>query len=119
MSGLVSTRRASELSGASLRQIGYWQSVGLVQPSVPAAGSGSRCGWSAQDVLRLRVIVQLLAHGAGISTAALAADCAESDEPGRWLLVSCGGVYKGHDPLGSGCSAGILVDLDALGTAVV
>lgn len=57
------------MTGASYRQLDYWDRTGLVEPAQAAQGSGSQRRYSAADVVRLRVIVLLL--GAGLSLQAI------------------------------------------------
>lgn len=57
----VAVRR---LTGITYRQLDYWDTTGLVRPSVRgAAGKGSRRVYSFQDVLEVRVISRLRALG--------------------------------------------------------
>jgi hypothetical protein len=52
------------LTGLSYRRLDYWDRIGLVRPSVtPAAGSGSLRLYSADDVVMIRAILDLLAAG--------------------------------------------------------
>ena len=55
--------------GASFRQIDYWARIGLVVPSGGiASGSGSRRGWTDDDVALLRLVVRLRNAGLELST---------------------------------------------------
>jgi DNA-binding transcriptional MerR regulator len=95
----------------SLRQIRYWDSTGLVRPSVQAArGRGSRRLYSFEDLLELRVIFRL--RNAGLSlqkvrkvTDYLRAHHAEVRRPlANMKLITDGEtVYISTDP-------GVLVD---------
>lgn len=61
------SKQAQEIAGITYRQLDYWARTGLVQPSVTAAvGSGSRRAYSYGDLLRLRVIKDLLDNGVGL-----------------------------------------------------
>lgn len=56
-------QEAAEASGASYRQIDYWQSAGFIQPTVQPTGSGHFRRYSPADVERLRVAVKLINAG--------------------------------------------------------
>ena len=56
----VSTKMVAEVSGASVRQLGYWASTGLVRPSGRrAAGRGTRRRYTFQDVVAAMTVVEL------------------------------------------------------------
>lgn len=55
---------AQKIAGLSLRQVRYWDELGLVRPSVqPARGRGSRRLYSFEDLVELRIIAQLRTSG--------------------------------------------------------
>lgn len=56
----VSSVEACYLADVSYRQIDYWTRLGLVEPTRPATGSGSRRRWTLADVLVLRVVHRLM-----------------------------------------------------------
>lgn len=56
----VSSAEACHLAGVTYRQVDYWTRLGLVEPTRPAVGSGSRRRWTLQDVLVLRVVHRLM-----------------------------------------------------------
>src|SRR5260370_40976844 len=59
-----STYEIAQLSGFSMRQIGYWAKQGIIFPSVQqACGPGTRRQYSFDDLLQLRFIRQLKNHG--------------------------------------------------------
>ena len=61
------SKQAQEIAGITYRQLDYWARTGLVQPSVmEAVGSGSRRAYSYGDLLKLRVIKDLLDNGVGL-----------------------------------------------------
>lgn len=61
------SKQAQEIAGITYRQLDYWARTGLVRPSVMAAvGSGSRRAYSYGDLLKLRVIKDLLDNGVGL-----------------------------------------------------
>jgi DNA-binding transcriptional MerR regulator len=58
------TAQIAELSGFSVRQIGYWARQGIIIPSIQQAyGSGTRRLYSFDDLLQLRFVRQLMNHG--------------------------------------------------------
>ncbi|MCY3787040.1 MAG: MerR family transcriptional regulator [bacterium] len=71
MSGNVvasySSKQTQQIAGITYRQLDYWARTGLVQPSVASAtGSGSRRAYSYSDLLKLRIIKDLLDNGVGL-----------------------------------------------------
>ncbi len=59
-----STQEIAQMSGFTVRQIGYWAKQGIVVPSVQQAhGSGTRRRYSFDDFLQLRFVRQLISHG--------------------------------------------------------
>ncbi|SRR6266702_379723 len=58
------TAEVAQMSGFSVRQIGYWAQQGIIVPSVqPSHGSGTRRRYSFDDLLQLRFVRQLMNHG--------------------------------------------------------
>jgi MerR HTH family regulatory protein len=56
------------VTGLSYRRLDYWDRIGLVRPSVmPAAGSGSQRLYSADDVVLVKAILDLLGKGFSLS----------------------------------------------------
>jgi DNA-binding transcriptional MerR regulator len=51
------------LTGVSGRQVEHWATSGIVRPSVPAAGKGTRRGYSFKDLVALRVAKRLKDEG--------------------------------------------------------
>lgn len=61
------SKQTQEIAGITYRQLDYWARTGLVGPSVTAArGSGSRRAYSYSDLLKLRIIKDLLDRGVGL-----------------------------------------------------
>ncbi len=61
------SKQTQDIAGITYRQLDYWARTGLVQPSVAAAnGSGSRRAYSYSDLLKLRIIKDLLDRGVGL-----------------------------------------------------
>ena len=60
-------KTAQRLTGVTYRQLDYWDSSGLVRPSVRSAqGKGSRRVYSFADVVELRVVTRMLDSGIGL-----------------------------------------------------
>jgi len=51
------------LTGVSTRQVEHWATTGVVRPSIPAAGKGTRRGYSFKDLVALRVAKRLKDEG--------------------------------------------------------
>jgi len=51
------------LTGVSARQVEHWATTGVVRPSFPAAGKGTRRGYSFKDLVALRVAKRLKDEG--------------------------------------------------------
>ncbi|RJR33828.1 MAG: MerR family transcriptional regulator [Deltaproteobacteria bacterium] len=51
------------LTGVSSRQVEHWATTGIVKPSIPAAGKGTRRGYSFKDLVALRVAKGLKDEG--------------------------------------------------------
>jgi DNA-binding transcriptional MerR regulator len=51
------------LTGVSARQVEHWATTGVVRPSIPAAGKGTRRGYSFKDLVALRVAKRLKDEG--------------------------------------------------------
>lgn len=45
------------MTGATYRQVDHWARAGIVTPSVPAAGCGTRRRWSPDDVVEVARVV--------------------------------------------------------------
>ncbi|MGB8344464.1 MAG: MerR family transcriptional regulator [Ktedonobacteraceae bacterium] len=59
-----STHEIAEMSGFSIRQLGYWAKQGIIVPGVQQAhGSGTRKRYSFDDLLQLRFVRRLKNHG--------------------------------------------------------
>lgn len=63
-----STADVARLTGASFRQLDYWDRTGLISPSIRQASGTGMPGrrYSAEDLARTRVIVALLRLGVSI-----------------------------------------------------
>lgn len=60
---MISTSQVAQLTGATMRQLDYWCSTGLIRPATPAGGSGKHRRFNFVDVVRLKAIVRLLNAG--------------------------------------------------------
>lgn len=88
------------ITGASLRQLDYWDKIGLASPSGTQA---RRKGWRAytfDDLIRIIAVVKLRTEGVGLQTIQKVIEALKlhSQDPLRELkLLVCGGrvfVYK-------------------------
>jgi len=92
--GLVSTPEAAQRVGLSFRQIDHYVRTHAVYPTSAAAGSGSKRGWSADDVERLRLIAAATASitSGNVPSIIPIIGCLwrwmdEEGLPARWALV--------------------------------
>jgi len=59
-----SSTEMARLAGVTFRQVDYWTRSGLISPSVrDTRGSGTQRRFSDDDLVRLRVIAELLRYG--------------------------------------------------------
>lgn len=49
-----SSAQVCQLAGVTYRQLDYWTRQGLIHPTIPARGSGSKRRWTWDDVERAR-----------------------------------------------------------------
>lgn len=66
-SGKLSIGLVSKITGASIRQIDYWTSLGLLKASDYPDHKGWR-GYSFPDTVRIRVIAELRGQGVSLET---------------------------------------------------
>ncbi len=68
-----------KIVGITYRQLDYWARTGLLTPSMSpeGTGSGTRRLYSYQDIVRLRVIKQLLDAGVSLQKTRRAIQCLE------------------------------------------
>ena len=66
-SGMLSIGLVSKITGASIRQIDYWTSLGLLKATDYPDHNGWR-GYNFRDTLRVAVIGKLRAEGVSLST---------------------------------------------------
>lgn len=62
---ILTANQACDVTGVTYRQLDYWVRLGVVEPAVPAHGSGTQRGFSLKQVAMLRCLGQLSAAGAG------------------------------------------------------
>lgn len=86
------------LSGTTYRQIDYWCRTGLLQPEVPARGSGSQRLFSAREASVAWALGRLSELGPGFL---MDLDCLRGlREWGGWLLVTPAGCSHVTDLAG-------------------
>lgn len=57
-----STSEACAATGLPYSVVDRWERAGVVWPSIPARGTGSRRGWSTVDIERLARIAAVVRH---------------------------------------------------------
>jgi DNA-binding transcriptional MerR regulator len=63
-----SAPEVAKLTGATYRQLDYWDNTGIVRPSIrPAEGSGTTRRYSDDDVARIRAVMLLLECGVSLA----------------------------------------------------
>jgi hypothetical protein len=106
----LSTDDLAKLSGCSYRQADYWTRNGVLTPTRPARGQGSKRGWTLDDVALARVFLVL--SGLGAVGAVLAAVAIALDrDPWLWegaVVVSADGRVRA---LEGSAGPGWVVDL--------
>ncbi len=84
-----SGKRACEIVGISYRQLDYWDRQGVVCPSLSAAhGSGTQRRYSYRDLVRLRMVKQLLDAGVQLKNARKAIEYLREEEGADWQTAS-------------------------------
>jgi DNA-binding transcriptional MerR regulator len=87
--GSYSGKQACEIVGISYRQLDYWDRQGVVCPSLSAAhGSGTQRKYSYRDLVRLRVVKQLLDSGVQLKNARRAIEYLRELEGADWQTGS-------------------------------
>lgn len=82
--------------GITYRQLDYWARTGLVRPSLAdARGSGTKRRYSYRDLLRLKVVKNLLDAGLRLETARKAVEYLRGDLGDDWATASL--VLNGRD----------------------
>jgi DNA-binding transcriptional MerR regulator len=94
------SKEAVLFAGCTYRELDYWARTGVLEPSIPANGSGSRRLYSTDDVRALRLITTLRRAGMRLSTAGrLAEYLTDEDRPGTILLDTDGRVVPPGAPV--------------------
>jgi DNA-binding transcriptional MerR regulator len=87
--GSYSGKQACEIVGISYRQLDYWDRQGVVCPSLSAAhGSGTQRRYSYRDLVRLRMVKQLLDAGVQLKNARKAIEYLREEEGADWQTAS-------------------------------
>jgi DNA-binding transcriptional MerR regulator len=87
--GSFSGKQACEIVGISYRQLDYWDRQGVVCPSLSAAhGSGTQRRYSYRDLVRLRMVKQLLDAGVQLKNARKAIEYLREEEGADWQTAS-------------------------------
>ena len=85
-----------KLVGISYRQLDYWARTDLVRPSLAdARGSGTQRSYSYRDLVRLKVIKNLLDSGVKLQAARKAIEYVRGDLGDDWASASL--VLNGTD----------------------
>lgn len=104
-----------DLTGVTYRQLDCWTTAGVITPTVPARGSGSRRRFTEDDVLLVALAARLAELGCPLRTVAGAVAMMAGRPPGQWhgTLI----VYPDGDALIGDRVAGAawVVDLEACG----
>lgn len=100
--GFYSTKVVSDLSGATERQLDYWDRTGLIQTAIPARGSGSRRRWSKINLEQARALAffseSVLFESGHDVMSQLASEVAS--HPNEKITISLqGGLYLVYDPI--------------------
>jgi DNA-binding transcriptional MerR regulator len=78
-----------KIVGITYRQLDYWARTGLVRPSLADAhGSGTQRRYSYRDLVRLKVIKNLLDAGVKLQTARKAIEYIRGDLGDEWASAS-------------------------------
>ena len=95
---VISGPAAAEAAGISYRQLDHWARKGWVVPSIQkAAGKTSRRVYSAEDVMRLRILKQFAQAAWPLQE--VAEELADADLGGRFLIKTPEGLISASDEL--------------------
>lgn len=102
--GVYGTRLAAKLAGVSRRQLRYWVTQGLLQPSIHRAGRGGRDLFSYTDLVQARVIGRLRKQHKTLRVIRRAIDYLRSQLPSdqswhtKTLVIDSGGLMTLMEP---------------------
>lgn len=117
MGAIGSSELLRRCPGVTYRQLDYWCRTGVLEPLVPARGSGCPRRFATPQVQVVRLVATLSSLGAEQPALARAAQQAESLAEHWWrvpVVVSADGDLSGEASLKAG---GYLVDLAAMAEA--
>lgn len=88
----IGTLGVSAVTGASLRQLNYWDNTSLVRPSVRrTVGKGTPRLYSMDDVMLVAVLKRLLDHGVNLSALRIVVESLrrvlDRDAEALWLVL--------------------------------
>lgn len=106
---------ACKEAGVTYRQLDYWARTDLVPPSIQVGqGPGSHRLFSESDVLRLKLIRELVRHGASIQAIRIALDFAADEWADVLYAVNGNSVFVFTGAEDAAYLAGFLVSPTAL-----
>jgi hypothetical protein len=91
---LLSAREVCEATGVTYRQLDHWDSLGVIEPTIPANGSGTQRRFNPAQVPVIRALGQLCVAGAGSNQLRAAFRYLSAVSPAEWrekVYVSPGG----------------------------
>lgn len=86
---MISTRDAARISGATFRQLDYWERTGVLTASVPAKGSGSRRYYTDREV-HVATVLAALSEACCNNLHGLLCDVSVAARPGGPFEVDLG-----------------------------
>lgn len=113
MRPIGSTEMLRRCPGVSYRQLDYWCRTGVIEPLVPARGSGNARRFTPEQVQVVRLVARLSELGAQHEALKRAAEQASALSEHWWagpVVISADGDLAGE---GRVAEAGYLVDLAA------
>jgi hypothetical protein len=91
---LLSAREVCQATGVTYRQLDHWDSLGIIEPTIPAAGSGTQRRFNPAQVPVIQCLGQLCVAGAGSNQLRAAFRYLSAVSPAEWrdkVYVSPGG----------------------------
>lgn len=109
----VGAHHAAHIAGITYRQLDYWARTGLIEPAVPAVGSGSRRRYSRANIRALQAVRVMLDAGFHLFRVRgiLAAVDMDIDDDTVGLIISSNRstVARSRDEMTGALSAGYCV----------